>query len=608
MPHYRVVFVFELGENGWTETYYRRAENAVAATDFTSRSPFLIPWHTFRVPSARLAWVRAQEEGGLRRVHLRRVDGGHGHFDRPRDLVPLSARVRFPMLGGGHRDLYLRGLADQLIRYHVDGSVAVPTRLGEAIENIGAAVREWGLRGRRRILHEKHRMFSVGPNADFASWTTITTHDGWLPPVGERVYFGGPPHVAIDRERGYLVTARYAESFAVAHPWPLGMAEQPYRGWARLLEYEYPNLGEPVFADYTRHVTGKRYVPATWVPDWAPAAQLHPCGRVVDVLRTNEAYKCGMRFFELDPDLVLPVRWEFFDQHVRLISRVNWTVEAGAPVQTVPYEHPFASRAWDLADEYETRLGETYARKWHRGKQTAVLSGRGLAGSRRAWEQGIDFTEPQVKTNPDTLHPCPCGPGVPAIRGGAAGAGADPAAIAAAFAEIGGAAGAGLDLVREPPGVIPKTNECVYMPLAPVRYALEITGATDAYMLIVGEMNKTHVLEYDSGCRWKSALVEMYNPQNGATLFWAWTLVARPFAGSHRLELTINEDSSVVGLRVSQLLPTIDYAKPIDLDPLFTTDFFMAGLAANLVAVPVGSSHTVFGGAAGAGWDFDPDA
>lgn len=608
MPDYRVTFIYELGDRGWTETWYRSAANAVAATDFGSQSPFLIPWSTFRVPSCRLAWVRAQEEGGLRRMHLRRVDGGHGHFDRPRDLVPISARVRWPMAGGGYRDQYVRGLADQLIRISDTVGDNPPTRLGVAIEEMGQAAQVWGLRGRRKVLTEKHLMLSVGPNTDFASWTTVTPYTDWRPPVGSRVDFGGPAHPAIQRERGYLVTAHYPFGFAIAHPWPLHMAEQPYQGWVRLLQYEYPHLGSPVFADYTRHVTGKRYLPATWVPDRPAKSRIHPCGRITDVLRTNEAYRCGMRFYASDPDIVLPVRWEFFREHVRLISPINWTIDSGPPIQTVPYEHPFGSQAWNLGTEYETRLGETYARTWHRGRQSVVLSGRGLAGTQRAWSHGIDVGEPPVKTNPDTWHPCPCGPGVPAIQGGAAGGGLDPAVIGALFGEQGGAAAAGMDLTREPIGTVAKIDDCPHWPLAPQQYALEVTGATDAYMQIVGKMNTTHLLTHANGCAWHSPLIEMYNPQAGVTVYWYWRLVIYTLGGVSYLELNISNSPSVAGSWRPGSFAGLDYGKPIDLSRFLTVDFNIAGLPSHLVVVPVGPSHTVFGGSAGAGWDFDPDA
>lgn len=427
MPTYRVTLIYNLHGQGWTETYYRAAQSARAASDLGDPDVWLAP----RAIGTELLAYRAQETEGLRRVfvrpiHRQRTSGAAA------DVAAVSARLWLPFAGGGGRNLWCRGLADVQTIREADGRDRPGSDLTAALEQLGRQVRQLQLAGRRLIGRETigwDEVLELGPVEGQPMLTRVRSRRGSPAPPGQPVYFAGTPQLHPLRERGYLVwtAAGPGEWWSILSPWPAQLAGYyPSGGFrVRAQSYIYPLLLDPEFKDFTKHTTQGAYRPMSWTPLRTSQAVLNPCGRITDYGR--RAYRVGMRLFADDPTAEVMVEWYF--------------VSADGGRQGVPYEHPFASRDWDLATEYPTWLGEVFhPRQWVRGKPPVSLDGIGLCGSLQQWMEGARLDDLTRTVNPFTGQPCCCGRGGLVLAGGAGAGGHVGAAVAAV---LGGGTGIG---------------------------------------------------------------------------------------------------------------------------------------------------------------------
>lgn len=419
MPIYRLNFIYQLADQGWTETYYRFADSARLASHFGDPQ-HLQHWMDCRPHAAKLMAIRAQGVDGLRRVYLREL-GLQGLFDDP-DVTCTAAVLQLDFAGTAGRHLWLRGLADSLVKRRFNGSDNPQPRLIQALSNLSRSIKELALRGRQIVnRHPWSHAFLFGPDEN-PQLTRVLIRENFAAVPGDYVYFGLGPVLGIRPERAYLVVDREPTELILANAWPENLGfqvpDKPVR--VRKHEFDYPFLDGAEFKFFRKHSTGAAYRPVSWVADGLGRMPQHPCGRLVDRLRT--CYATEMRPFRHDIAITVPVKWYF--------------LEEGKPA--VPYEHPFASRNWELQTDYPTLLGEVFERTHYSGRAPVELNGVGLCGSRDAWENGASPDETIKPINPTTGQPCCCGPGVLQISGGAAAGTRPPAVVVQGGAAAGG--------------------------------------------------------------------------------------------------------------------------------------------------------------------------
>lgn len=408
MPIYKVTLIYTLYDQGFTETYYRAANSARAATDFGGESG-LSPWLEFRPRDCLIEAIRAQEVGELRRIYIRRViTRGGPYLDA--DVTSVCARLYINFDGGSGRHLYLRGLADHLVRRDVNGKDNPSDLFWQSLERLRRRMRELNLAGRRTVQTEKFRLYSLSPFPGNSLFSIAAVDPAFKVAAGEYVDLGGPMVFGLPREKRFLVVeAETPGTVVISYQWPesLPAITADLASWIRVKRFDYPGFDDVRFSTFSKYSTRAKYRPASWAPLTPLVSVLNPCGSVVDYLR--QCYTAEMRINRDDAATTVPVAWYFTDDLGGADRR-----------RTVPYEHPFGSRNWDLGEEYETVLGEVYSpRPWYSGRAPVELSGIGICGSAAAWQNGAgsgDFIPP---LNRGTGQPCCCGPGTISYNGGA---------------------------------------------------------------------------------------------------------------------------------------------------------------------------------------------
>lgn len=407
MPVYQVTLIYSLFDQGWTETYYRPANSARAATDFGGESG-LAPWLQFRPRECMIDAIRANEVDGLRRVFTRLVQTRGGPFLDP-DITSVCARLYVNFNGGSGRHLYLRGLSDSQVKRDERGRDVPGSTFFESLERLRRRFRDLNLAGRRTVQTEKFRLFSLAPFPGNSLFAIATVDPDFKVAAGEYVDLGGPLVIGIPREKRFLVVeADIPGTVIISYQWPEDFPSitADRDSWIRVKRFEYPGFSDVRFSTFSKYSTRSRYRPVSWQPLVPLVSALNPCGSIVDFLR--QCYTCEMRINRDDAATTIPVVWYFVDDLAGADRR-----------RAIPYEHPFASRNWDLNQEYETVLGEVYSpRPWYNGRAPVELSGIGLCGSAAAWMNGAGSLDSIPPLNRATGQPCCCGPGAVSFTGG----------------------------------------------------------------------------------------------------------------------------------------------------------------------------------------------
>jgi hypothetical protein len=111
----------------------------------------------------------------------------------------------------------------------------------------------------------------------------------------------------------------------------------------------------------------------------------------MDVIRS--CYRVPMRFYQEQPNTTAMVQWYFVPQS-------NGTVD---------FPNSFFSKTWDVEEEVEPELGETFAgRVWSNGQPPYPVTPGGLCGNARQWHFGSVPTDPIVANWPGTAVPMCC--------------------------------------------------------------------------------------------------------------------------------------------------------------------------------------------------------
>jgi len=495
MPIYQVTVIFSLKDQGWTETYYRESDSARNAANLGTPEQMVNTWLLFRPAATVLEAVRAQQVDGLRPMYLKLYRTWlMTDLVRP-DVTAASAILRVNFVGGGFRHVYIRGVADEWVKRFGDGLDDPRGVLSLRLRDLIARYRELGFRGKRTLRREKFQILRAFPHpTNPESYTQIVCRNDFSVSVGETVDFLGPdlhrtkPILGVCREKGYLVADFQPGLLTIVNPWPENLKDQTFRGnYVRRFEYDYPAFEDVEFVKFGTFRTSTRYHAASWAPDNPTASPINPCGRIVDYLRVCDRVR--MRLF-FDTAAEIPVTWYFVNDPPRgpfepLANPPQTRPNIPGPVarHAIPFEHPFGSRHWDLANGLpQLLIGELYQpRTWYSGRPPVELDGGFACGDLGQWGVGASGGDPVKPVNAFTLNPCCCGPGVRLGEGGGVGGG-----LAVLNPRIGGGVGGGRAVLnpRIGGGTSGGGYEILTCPvwgnLIPDQYRVTIAGATDS--------------------------------------------------------------------------------------------------------------------------------
>jgi hypothetical protein len=113
----------------------------------------------------------------------------------------------------------------------------------------------------------------------------------------------------------------------------------------------------------------------------------------MDIIRS--CYRVPMRFYKGLPNTTATVQWYFVPQSNG----------------TVPFPNLFASRVWDVEEELQGDLGETFAdRTWCNGKPPFPVSNGLWCGRPDQWSEGSSVGDPPLPVWSGTAVPRCCPP------------------------------------------------------------------------------------------------------------------------------------------------------------------------------------------------------
>lgn len=400
MPASKLNLIFNLGANGWTETFYRAAATVEQAAQLDPA--FLRATMRLRTDGVLLEASRSQEEGGLRPhfLDLARVRGlapGDPH------TTAICAHCRIDFAGGGNRPLHVRGIPYDWCKTDTKGRSRPPARFLDVLEEWFDHARRVGLAGRFRNRDEPwHNVTRLSPSEEFPGLVRAEVDDDFQPSQGEFVYFGQAGQFAVKAEKPYWVYASAPGELTLFAPWPGTHTEPMSRLRCKRLSFDYPAFDQIRFSHFGTYKPGAKYRPATWQEVQPGRIPFSPCMRIVDYLR--RCYTCRLRFRLDDWEAAEKIRWFFVDSHLeRKFSPP--AIAAGPALTVVPFATPFGSRNWVLTEWPELPVGETWERTNYHGKQSSVLTGEGLAGAESVWRTGAAGALPALRYSPATGWP-----------------------------------------------------------------------------------------------------------------------------------------------------------------------------------------------------------
>lgn len=397
----KVNLIYNLGPQGWTETFYRLSPTIPAAANVPLS--FLQAAMKLRPHACTLEATRSQEVHGLRRIYLDFAQVGGLHTRRP-DVASTAAYCWIQFAGGYGRPYYFRGLPDSLVRRTAAGIDNPPPELLAGIQSYFAAMQAADLRGRLRARSEPwHRVRKLVAGGDDGDLVRVEIDGAMDVQPGDFVYFGERKNLLVSPGKAYWVETVEPGAVTLFAPWPAGLVDQWTTGLrVKRLRYEYPPLESIEFRAFSSRQTGPRYHPMTWEPLQPRAVPISTCQRIVDYAR--QPYQVAMRFRAEDLGDEQNVRWFVPTQYLdRKFSPPLLT--DGPRLTTIPYAHPFGSRHWELSEWPELPIGETGQRSRIRGRQRTFLTAQGLAGSESAWTDADATLDRPLKYSPATGWP-----------------------------------------------------------------------------------------------------------------------------------------------------------------------------------------------------------
>ena len=400
MTHSKLNLIYNLGDQGWTETFYRTSATVEAAAQLDAA--FLRATMRLRTDGVLLEASRSQEEGGLRPHFL--------DLARVRGLAPglphttaICAHCRIDFAGGGSRPLHVRGIPFDWVKYDKQGRGRPPQRFLDLLGEWFGHAQRVGLAGRMRRREEPwHNVTRLSESEEYPSLVRVSVGDDFQPAQGEFVYFGQAGQLAVRAEKPYWVYASSPGEVTLFETWP-GTRDEPTSNLRmKRLAFDYPAFEQIRFSHFGTYKPGAKYRPASWQEVQPGRVPFSPCQRIVDYLR--RCYTTRMRFRADDLEAAEKIRWFFLDFHLERKYRPPAIVD-GPALKVIPFATPFGSRNW-LVDEWpEIPVGETWERRNSHGVQTSVLTGEGLAGAESVWRTGATGGLPALRYSPSTGWP-----------------------------------------------------------------------------------------------------------------------------------------------------------------------------------------------------------
>lgn len=270
MPNmYKLVLFYRLAAQGWTETFYREAETASAATDLASN--FIGKSSMIRAGGIEFQGIRASNIAGTRDTFLRLPNHAVITASRDADLKPditaVSALYRLYAAGGKSRNIWFRGLPDaDTIRERTSG-ISTPT---EAYRDLLDRYKDAMVFNSLRV---QSRVVNPADTATFTIMSPVTPPQagfvklnfGAFPPAwvqGDKIDIGGPSTEDYPQLKGrFEIQVKTDTHVIIRVPGFTFPGTDPVIVifGARRLAYEYPLIQTGQFVRFSTHDTGRPF-------------------------------------------------------------------------------------------------------------------------------------------------------------------------------------------------------------------------------------------------------------------------------------------------------------------------------------------------------------
>lgn len=260
MPFYKVSFVFKLADQGWTETYYKQADDAGGCVNLTVGQ--LTKFVSFRSDLTRLQAIRAIEVGGVRRGVVRALSWLNPGTLGAADVTGVTAQMKLSAFSGHNRILSVRGLADSSVLRDGSGGSTPTAALTNGLTDMMAEVVNQGYRIQFFTSQTKYSVLSLSPQTGNENITVVTLPAGTpVPAVGEQVrFFGYDRCILHNFNAPFRVLYNSATSFSIGYKWRLkDTSLSPALLQFAKVVYGYDIINQGTFAVFTTRKTGRPF-------------------------------------------------------------------------------------------------------------------------------------------------------------------------------------------------------------------------------------------------------------------------------------------------------------------------------------------------------------
>lgn len=259
----KVTLVYQLADQGWTETWYHEAANVKTAATLTALQ--ISRLIDFRSAATIIQAVRAVEVGGLHLGYPNPINRKStlSSLAKP-DVTAVSCTCRAATTDGGSRPLFLRGLADDDVIRSLAGVNEPSARLIAAIADYKAVVlaRNWRMQKLEGIdVHPWQSITWMRPAPLSNNQKMLVTFNDSSDPiaVGQYIYFKGLDPTVFPGLKGYFkAVAVDSTGVTINFPWRLNVTEYtPINAFARRAEWTYPTVEDLLYQKLGTRDTGR---------------------------------------------------------------------------------------------------------------------------------------------------------------------------------------------------------------------------------------------------------------------------------------------------------------------------------------------------------------
>lgn len=270
MAIYKLSFIFNQPNRGWTESFYREAASASAAIitpDFggqpslpmimRARSPLTV------LTAIKSALVGSAFEYSVRTVNLAGSASYDGLIQGNPDVASTSAVLKLTAVGAGVRHLWMRGLQDRYVRRTMAGA-DVSSDIQFAINDyqffmlfLGLKMKKFPTAGVERARVNRVRPDPVNPNMSLVTIDPLIN-------AGIHSVFTGIPKSLCGFPRDVISAPRIQGTNDFRVPYrlqTLGGVDPsvipPKMFMRTFTNYDYPNIGLAGFLRFGEHDTGR---------------------------------------------------------------------------------------------------------------------------------------------------------------------------------------------------------------------------------------------------------------------------------------------------------------------------------------------------------------